>query len=111
MAEKRGNTAKLRYDFDTTAVLEVYLKEKWFRTTGKDFRSFDGPRRLTMPVKQPGLTESLIDVENVTIEYNGPLYAYDSNEQLPKLNSGMIHSNASWEKMIKNSKKQNEPKL
>lgn len=111
MAEKRGATGKLIYDFPTQAVLEVKLNNKWYRTTAKDFRSFDGDRRYTEPIKQPGLNESLINVKTHTIEYNGPLFAYDSNEKLPKMNSGCIHSNASWQATFKNSKKQNNFKL
>jgi hypothetical protein len=53
MAEKRGETEKLINDFNTAGVLEVYMPnlEGWYRTTAKDFRSFDGKRRITEPIK------------------------------------------------------------
>lgn len=69
MAEKRGNLVKLHYDFDTSKCLEVGIKNKWYRVTCKDFRSFNGPRRIvTWPEKEP-----------VYQEYNGPVYFHDTN--------------------------------
>ena len=54
MGEKRGNLVKLVYDFDTANVCEIGTTTddgiKWYRTTSKRFRSWDGPRRLTRPV-------------------------------------------------------------
>ena len=35
MAEKRGATEKLRYDFNTAGVLEIYINETWTRVTGR----------------------------------------------------------------------------
>ena len=38
---------KIKYDFDTSANLEVQLKNgEWYRVTSCDFRSFYGPRRI-----------------------------------------------------------------
>ena len=37
MAEKRGFTGKLEYDFNTAGVLEVCIKGTWYRTTGREF--------------------------------------------------------------------------
>ena len=49
-AEKRGFTGKLDYDFPTHGVCEVQLaNDEWYRVTERDFRSFDGPRRYTIP--------------------------------------------------------------
>jgi hypothetical protein len=52
---------KLKYDFDTTSVLEVCIDNKWFRVTSITFRSFGGPRRIN------------------NLEYNGNVYEYQTN--------------------------------
>ena len=49
MAEKRGETVKLIDNYNTAGVLEVKMGDTWYRTTSRDFRSFDGPRRITEP--------------------------------------------------------------
>jgi hypothetical protein len=49
MSEKRGFTGKLKYDFNTAWVCEILMNDKWFRVIERDFRSFNGPRRLTKP--------------------------------------------------------------
>ena len=90
MGEKRGNTAKKIYDFNTAGVLEVSIKGKWYRVTSNEFRSFDGKRRITEPVKQPGLGESLFNVSTRTYEYNGPVYISLSNQEVEKLGTETI---------------------
>jgi len=70
MAEKRGHTAKKLYDFNTSGVLEVCIKGNWYRTTCNDFRSFDGNRRITEPIKQPGIGDSFNDIELATEYFN-----------------------------------------
>ena len=96
MAEKRGETEKLKYDFDTTAVCEVRFKDngEWFRTTAKDFRSFDGPRRLTFPNSQPvlGMTD-IKEVKFKTIEYYGPVFMYSTNLEVPWTDSRQTVTN------------------
>lgn len=63
MSEKRGFTGQLHYDFDTSNNLEIKLKSgTWYRVTSRDFRSFNGPRRIN---NEP---------------YNGPLYLHGNNE-------------------------------
>ena len=48
MSEKRGlQDQSLKNDYNTAGVLEVFQNEKWYRVTTKDFRSFNGPRRIT----------------------------------------------------------------
>lgn len=81
MAEKRGHLEKMVYDFPTEAVLEVQIKDKWYRVTSREFRSFDGNRRYTMPESQPtqGMTD-LSKLKFITVEYNGPLYMFGSNK-------------------------------
>ena len=64
MAEKKGFTGQLKYDFDTARNLEVYLKGKWFRTTSREFRSFNGKRRIQGE------------------EYNGPVYLCGTNTKV-----------------------------
>ena len=56
MAEKRGHLEKMKYDFPTEAVLEIWKDSlnRWHRVTSQVFRSYDGPRRYTRPIKQPG---------------------------------------------------------
>ena len=39
--EKTGDLEKMVYDFPTEGVLEVMIKEKWFRVTSREFRSFE----------------------------------------------------------------------
>ena len=95
MGEKRGDTGKLEYDFDTAAVCEVEMEEgKWYRVTAKAFRSFDGPRRLTSPLRQPGLGMTDIkEIEFRTIQYNGPVFMYSTNLEVPWTNSRQTITN------------------
>ena len=84
MGEKRGNLVKLIYDFDTSNMCEIGMTTekgiKWYRVTAKRFRSWDGPRRLTRPTKQPGHgVEAFQNIVMETVEYNGPLYLYETN--------------------------------
>lgn len=48
MSEKKGNIVKLEYDFDTARNLEVFLPNlsNWIRVTSREFRSFNGKRRI-----------------------------------------------------------------
>ena len=48
MSEKTGNLAKMEYDFDTARNLEIYLPklDNWYRVTSREFRSFNGRRRI-----------------------------------------------------------------
>ena len=70
MSEKTGNTEKLKNDFNDSKLLEVYLPklDNWYRVTCRDFRSFDGKRRVQGK------------------NYEGPLYAYGTN-RLVKFNN------------------------
>jgi hypothetical protein len=61
MSEKRGNTGKLVYDFITSANLEVQVGDMWCRITARDFRSFNGARRIN------------------EIAYEGPVYISNTN--------------------------------
>lgn len=75
---KTGNTIKLQYPFNTSAVLEILTSYgKWHRVTANEFRSFDGPRRINDYIT---IEESRnITGNRETKEYNGPLYYYGTN--------------------------------
>ena len=93
MAEKGGATEKKKFDFNTSGVLEVCIKENWYRVTANHFRSFDGKRKITEPVNQPGLGESFIDVEMKTYDYNGPVYVLQTNSAVIRMDTETIVTN------------------
>jgi len=71
MAEKTGNLVKLVYEFNSARCCEVSFDgENWARVTAREFRSFNGKRRI-------------LNVENPNKpyyeEYNGPIYYYGTN--------------------------------
>jgi hypothetical protein len=68
MSEKRGNTGKLIYDFNVAANLEVQVDETWHRVGARDFRSFNGSRRVS------------------DVPYNGPLYMFATNTKVTESN-------------------------
>jgi hypothetical protein len=73
MSEKRGNTGKLIYDFNVSANLEVQVEDTWYRVTARDFRSFNGVRRI------------------FEVPYEGPLYVFATNIKVTELNKpGLI---------------------
>jgi len=90
MSEKRGNTGKLKYDFPTEGVLEVQINEKWYRVTSRSFRSFEGLRRITRPLNQPGIGDSFTDVKTTTEAYNGPVYLLGTNQLINNITDGDI---------------------
>lgn len=93
MSEKRGATAKLLYDFNTAAMCEVCIKGTFYRTTARDFRSFDGVRRLTEPARHLGLGEDFTKLEMKTYEYNGPVYVLQTNLEVIRMNTETIVTN------------------
>lgn len=69
MSEKKGFTGQLKYDFETAANLEVYLPKSkfgWYRVTSREFRSFNGERRIN---GEP---------------YIGPVYLFATNKRANK---------------------------
>jgi len=72
--EKKGSTAKLEYNFDTSANLEVFLPNlnNWYRVTCREFRSFNTKRRIN------------------GIEYTGPLYLFATNKKVPYTGGGKL---------------------
>lgn len=93
MAEKRGHLEKMKYDFPTEAVLEIWKDSlnRWHRVTSQVFRSYDGPRRYTKPIKQPGHGDSFTDVPTETIDYtDGPVYMSLTNREVYYKNTQMV---------------------
>ena len=75
MGEKRGNTNKMRYDFNSARCLEVELNNTFYRVTPNEFRSFGGNRRIL----------NVDDTTNVFYEdYEGPVYYLGSNKVVPQ---------------------------
>lgn len=72
--EKTGNTEKLIYDFNTAANLELWMPnlEGWYRVTSREFRSFNGKRRINEE------------------EYKGPVYHYATNK---RANKSLVEAN------------------
>lgn len=106
--EKTGNTVKKVYDFNTSGILEVCIKGKWYRTTSNEFRAFDGNRRITEPIKQPGLGDSFNDIEFHTYEYNGPVYILNTNTEVIRMDTETITTNPNMpvkQKSVKTSKR------
>jgi len=100
MAEKRGETEKLRYDFDTAGVLEVFVPnlDGWYRVTGREFRSFDGLRRITLPTE---IHLGRVEVPMETFDYWGPVYMFGTNKEMTYTNSGSMHTGAIWDQARK----------
>jgi len=88
MSEKRGQTEKIKFDFNTAGVLEIqHHNETWYRVTAATFRAYDGPRRIT----EPEYTERANPrIPMRTYVYEGPIYYYGSNKQAIKQNNYTI---------------------
>lgn len=91
--EKTGATAKKHYDFNTSGLLEVCIKDNWYRVTSNEFRSFDGQRRITTPVKPIGLGDDVTKVEMITQQYNGPVYVLQTNLEVIRMDTQTIVTN------------------
>jgi hypothetical protein len=80
---KRGNLIKLKYEFDDSKACFVQLRSgTWVQATPKDFRSYDGPRKLLY-------SKYLGPEDNLRMEeiYEGPVYGHGTNfimEEIPK---------------------------
>lgn len=78
MAEKKGFTGKLEHwGYETHYVLEIEGKNgTWYRVTERDFRSYNGKRRVTYPSK----IEHRNPFQDLTTEdYYGPYYFFETN--------------------------------
>lgn len=102
MAEKRGETEKLTYDFNTAGCLEIKYKGKdiWYRVTSKEFRSFNGPRRITAPTHAE---LGNVDIPLVRTEYFGPVFLYGTNKEVPFTNEGDFARGDKWYDRIRQS--------
>ena len=101
MAEKRGETVKLVFPFNTAGLLEIYNNnlKGWYRVTARDFRSFDGLRRITEPTE---VELGNVKVSMKTYEYNGPVYVWGTNDiVLDTTNEGTMITSPYWEKAHK----------
>jgi hypothetical protein len=81
MAEKKGQTVKLKYDFPEHLCCEVYVPnlEDWFRVTCNEFRSWCGQRRILHLV---GDKRKNNDIKAEYKEYDGPTYLFRSNKKI-----------------------------
>jgi len=97
---KRGEIEKLIYEFNTSGLLEVFMSNLggWYRTTAKDFRSFNGPRRITIPTE---IELGNVKVPMETFEYYGPVYSYGTNKVVDFSDTGSLAKNEIWEKSRK----------
>jgi hypothetical protein len=98
MAEKKGNTGKLKYPFNTAACLEIQLPNmKWYRVTCNEFRSHNSPRRISQMKNNKYITE----------EYIGPIYLFGTNTvaDLNKINKkGILFPNDIDPRQIKETR-------
>jgi hypothetical protein len=105
MKEKRGNTGKLKFDFNPLAVLEVEFNDdtdRWFRVTAEYFRAFDGKRRITEPVE---VIRGMQDIKMVTSLYGGPVYIWGTNTEMIKNNIGRLITGPEYEAHSAGSKR------
>lgn len=98
MSEKRGETEKLTFDFNTAGLLEIYFKEKWTRVTAREFRSFDGPRRISEPIE---CVLGNVNIEMKTYDYWGPVFMFGTNKEMHFANSGSLFTGKLWNKARK----------
>lgn len=97
MAEKTGEIEKLEFPFNTAGCLEVYIPnlKGWYRATAREFRSFDGYRRITEPL-EIGLRK--IDPEMITYDYEGPVYLFGTNKEVHTTMNGEIVKSPFWDR-------------
>lgn len=99
MSEKRGlEQQNLINEFNTAGCLEIFCNDIWTRVTSKDFRAFNGPRRITEP------SETIlgkVDVDLITYEYYGPVYTWGTNNLVDYSDTGSIAKNEIWNKARK----------
>lgn len=89
MAEKTGHLIKLEYDFHTSCVCEIFTLDSWIRVTEREFRSFDGPRRLIRPVG--GTPRRWLEGDPIeVVEYHGPVYVFHTNDIVSYEGTGKI---------------------
>lgn len=83
MAEKKGLTIKLIYDFPTQRSTEIFDDELgWLRTTCVRFRSYNGPRRICYWNEDGSPNHK---------EYNGPVFMFQTNHIYKGNDKGYIY--------------------
>ena len=92
MAEKRGlEHINLINDFNTAGCLEICKDGNWVRVISKDFRAYNGPRRITEPINQPGQgIKSYQNIKFRTYEYLGPVYMHGTNNLVTPTNKQTV---------------------
>jgi hypothetical protein len=98
MGEKTGRTGKLILDFVHHGVLEVQIKDNWYRVSSNHFRSFDGNRRITLPERQPLQREYEAffvggPLRMITEDYNGPVFVLETNTEVIRMDTETIVTN------------------
>ena len=83
--EKEGSLVKLQYDFNTAKCCEVEFQPgMWARTTAREFRSFNGNRRiLNTDTRGEAFYES----------YKGPVYLFNTNIISDNNTPGLVFEN------------------
>jgi len=76
-----AKTVKLKYDFDTSRSCEIKHMGKWYRVTSRQFRSYDGERRISIPVSFD---------KNDYESYEGPIYLFATNNLVESKNTNKI---------------------
>lgn len=102
MSEKRGNTVKLLYNFNTAGLLEICIKGTWFRASAREFRSFDGKRRITEP-DDIKLGEVVVPMK--TYYYTGPVFMFETNIEVEPKGLENITTSEFWEQARQSTKK------
>jgi hypothetical protein len=83
MRQVKEKKVKLKYDFPTQLSTEIFRQNSWHRVTCKEFRSFNGPRRI-LKFKPSG--------ESFYEEYEGLVYLYETNHVLKDMSKeGMVY--------------------
>ncbi len=102
MAEKGGLEAQnLINEYNVAGALEIFMNDKWVRVISKDFRAFNGPRRIT----QPQYTEHRnVNVPMMTYEYFGPVFTWGTNNVIDYSDTGSLEKGKVWDKARKISK-------
>jgi hypothetical protein len=97
---KRGETEKLEFPFNTAGLLEIFMPNlnDWYRATAKDFRSFNGPRRISEPTE---VILGNVDVSMRTYDYYGPVFMWGTNKIIEYTDTGSLAKNEIWDKVTK----------
>ena len=70
--------------------MEIFLHNKtWYRVTSREFRSFDGKRRITTPERPQGRGE-IYSMPMITRDYEGPVFMWGTNNDYPYKGTGTI---------------------